>query len=380
MTWLPDAPEVLKFGGSTFRTEAGYPQLAAALDRRLTRTRRPLVVVVSAMSGETERLRARLLRTDPQPQDATLAGLVTLADTVSAQLLAAALQRSGRSAVVLAGHQLGLCTDSTFLWARLEAVDPAPLRAALAEHEVVVVPGGQAVDRSGRPTWLGKNSSDLSAVVLAMLLEAPRCTIHSDVDGVYSADPNLLTGARLMGEVSYRTAELMSQYGAKVLHRGAVALARRRGIEIVCRLNRPPYRSGTTIAAGGGGSSAVVVDRRAVALAYPDEPAAAEAHQTLCGAGVEAVRVGAEPIVAVGGYLDHEAFHRGAGLRPGRPVGVPVTVVRPDGVDCRIAADPTRAVRLAQRLHDELYPDPLYADSLHADPRVAPRTAQLEGV
>src|SRR5690606_21059595 len=116
---------------------------------------RHFAVVVSAMPGETERLRERLTTVNPHPEDASIAGLLTLADTVSAHLLASALHRRGMTATVLAGHQQGRRTDATFARARLARLGPGPLRQALAAHQLVLVPGGQAADEQGRPTWLG---------------------------------------------------------------------------------------------------------------------------------------------------------------------------------------------------------------------------------
>ncbi|MFD6619631.1 aspartate kinase, partial [Streptomyces albidoflavus] len=311
-------PVVVKFGGSSFRTLAAYGQLAEALSRRVEQENTRLVVVVSGQPGETEQFRERLSQVNAHPEDETVAGLLTLADTVGAQLLATALHRTGRSATVLAGHQLGLTTDSAFMWARLEHTDPEPLRAALSENEVVVVPGGQAADKEGRPTWLGKNSSDLSAVAVAAAVGAPRCEVHSDVDGIYSSDPHLITGAQLLGQVSYNTAALMSLYGAKVLHRRSVRLAQRHGIEIVCRYNRDPFTIGTVIGSAGSTVAAVVLNQRSAALRYATDEFADQAYAAFHGANIDVVRLTSGPLVAVtGGFVDLPEFQRRNGITPG---------------------------------------------------------------
>ncbi|MFJ6480993.1 MULTISPECIES: amino acid kinase family protein [unclassified Streptomyces] len=350
-----NTPVVLKFGGSTFRTPAAYEELAAGLDERIRSEGRPMAVVVSAMQGETEALRGRLHEVNRQPGADTAAGLLTTADLVSAHLLTTALHRRGRTATVLAGHQLGLTTNASFLWARVVRTDPGPLRRALAEHEVVVVPGGQAVDAEGRPTWLGKNSSDLSALAVARAVGSHVCEIHSDVDGIYTSDPHLITGARMLPEVSYNMAALMSLYGAKVLHRRAVQLALRHRIEIVLRYNRAPYAAGTTISGAGTQMAAVVFNERSVVLDYPDDAQADAAHHAFHLEGLDTVRLNRQPSVAViGGYVDKEAVQRRHGVKAGRPAGVPVAEVRGSKVTTHVAAGGEDALHLAQRLHDRL--------------------------
>ncbi|GGW69674.1 hypothetical protein GCM10010503_53740 [Streptomyces lucensis JCM 4490] len=354
-TGAQQPPAVLKFGGSSFRTLAAYQHLAEALSRRVEEEGTRLVVVVSGQPGETEQFRERLSQVNPHPEDETVAGLLTLADTVGAQLLATALHRTGRTATVLAGHQLGLTTDSAFMWARLEHTDPEPLRTAVRDHEVVVVPGGQAADREGRPTWLGKNSSDLSAVAVAAAVGARACEIHSDVDGIYSSDPHLITGARLLGEVSYNTAALMSLYGAKVLHRRAVRLAQRNRIEIVCRYNRPPFPRGSVIGTAGSSVAAVVLNQRSTALRYATEELADRAYTVFHGANIDVVRLTSGPLVAVtGGFVDLPEFQRRNGLTPGEYAGIPVTAVRGSQVATRLAVDEEDALHLTQRLHDHV--------------------------
>ncbi|MFJ1972095.1 aspartate kinase [Streptomyces sp. NPDC087903] len=358
-------PAVLKFGGSSFRSLSSYGSLAEELGRRVDEDGTKLVVVVSGQPGETEQFRDRLSRVNPHPEDETVAGLLTLADTVGAQLLATALHRAGRTAAVLAGHQLGLVTDSAFMWARLERSDPEPIRAALRDNDVVVVPGGQAADSQGRPTWLGKNSSDLSAVALAAALGAPRCEIHSDVDGIYSTDPHLVSGTRLLKEVSYDIAAMMSLYGAKVLHRRSVRLAQKHRVEIACRLNRAPFRTGSVIGKRGASAAAVVLNQRSTALRYASEQDADRAFAAFHGANIDTVRLTSGPLVAViGGFVDLEEFQRRKGLTPGVVAGVPVTALRGSKAATHVAADEDDALLLAQRLHDALQdPDARFPES-----------------
>lgn len=350
-------PLVLKFGGSSFPGPAAYHEIAAALDARVTAAARPLVAVVSAMPQGTESLRALLHAVNRHPLDTTTAGALTTADLVSAHLLATALHRRGREAAVLPGHRIGMTTERGARWARVRATDPAPLHAALAEYPVVVVPGGQAVDQRGRTTWLGKNSSDVTALALAGALGAPECEIHSDVDGVYSADPHLVRGAARLTDLTYDMAALLSRYGAKVLHRRAVAAARRHGTVIVCRGNRPPFPAGSRVGttAAHRATAAVVVDVRSRVLRYPTGPTADQALRSFRGEGVEAIRLpGGHLVALIGGYVDEEALRLRHGLPRPHLAGVPVTVVRDRAVVTRLATGPDHAVALAQRLHDRI--------------------------
>lgn len=349
------APAILKFGGSTFPTLRAYADLAQALRQRIEGERRPLAVVVSAMPGETEKLRGLLHEANPRPENATVAGLLTLADTISAHLLAAALHRGGVTATVLAGHQQGLATESTFMWAKVDHLDAAPLLRAFDEHQVVVVPGGQAADLQGRPTWLGKNSSDLSAVFVAAMLGADRCEIHSDVDGVYSADPNAISGAHLLPEVTYGAAALMSLYGAKVLHRRSVRTAKRHGITLVCRHNRAPFPTGTVISTVGAPATSVVLNTKSRVLAYRTATQADHAHSVFHTEGIDTVRLEDGPHLAIiGGYLDIDHFHRAHSLPRAHVLGIPVTEITGSQAITYIAPGLQQAQELAQKLHDAL--------------------------
>ncbi|MCZ0985632.1 aspartate kinase [Streptomyces diastatochromogenes] len=351
----PATPAVLEFGGSSFPSLDSYCALARALHRRLDDEQQPLVVVVSAMPGETEKLLGLLHLTDPHPVDATSAALLGLADTASAHLLAGALHHSGVAATVLAGQQLGLVADGDFLSADVDHLDPAPLRRALETYQVVVVPGGQAADRRGRPTRLGPYGAELSAVLVAGALGADRCEIHADVDGVCTADPGLVQGARLLPELSYETAALMARYGTRVLHRPCVRAAEEYGVALVRRRNRAPYPAGTRIGATGVRAAAVVLNTESRVLGYRTDAQADHAHGVLGTEGVDTVRLPGGPQLAViGGQRDLDRLHRVDDLPEAEVLGVPVTEITGTRATTRIARDPEEAVRLARRLHDAL--------------------------
>jgi aspartate kinase len=256
-------PLVLKFGGSAFLTPDGYIRVARYVSGRTAAARRPAVVVVSAMSGTTGRLKETLGRiTSDPPQDAA-ALLLTSGEVVSVALMTAALARTGASAVPISAADTGLRGDGPASDARLRAVDPGPLRRALAERGLAVVPGGQAVDESGRILLLGRNSSDLSAVALAGALGADTCELFSDVPGVCTADPFLVPQARLIERISFAGIRRMAVLGAKVVHGSAVTWAERTGVRIRCRpLSTAEAEPGPGTVIGDGPAPGAVVAAR----------------------------------------------------------------------------------------------------------------------
>jgi aspartate kinase len=308
---------VFKFGGSTFLELADYQRVAGYIRERLAADTSKIVLVVSAMAGLTERLRGLAQQLHPAPSAETYDALLPLADTLSANLLRVALESCGVAVTSLSGFQLGVLSDDNYSRARVLHVDPAPLTRALEHASVVVVPGGQAVDRDNRPTMLGKNSSDLTAVLLAAALQRSECEIFSDVCGVYTADPNLVEGARLCPELSFDAVIALASSGAKVLHPKSVAAGRDNGVRIVCRANRDDYRVGTVVGAGTV-PNAVVIDHRSQVLELDDAGALARAEERLRAADVPLLVVehGGQPLlVIVGGFFDGVSFLRQAGIQ-----------------------------------------------------------------
>ncbi|MFE9255371.1 hypothetical protein [Streptomyces sp. NPDC006879] len=229
-------PVLMKFGGSAFVELDGYARVARYAVERLTREGRPLVIVVSAMSGTTTRLRQFLdALSDEPPADAS-AMLLTTGETVSVALLATALASRGVFVRPLSAPDIGLVADRVSDRARLRRAEPAPLRAALHDDgcQAVVVPGGQAAEAGGRTVMLGRNSSDLSVVALAGALGVDHCEIYSDVPGVCTADPYVVPNAQVLDRIGYQGLRLMSWYGAKVVHDSAIDWAERTGVRLRC--------------------------------------------------------------------------------------------------------------------------------------------------
>lgn len=188
-----------------------------------------MVVVPSAMSGETNRLLALAKELSPaKPGDAYSRELDMLASTgeqASSALLAIALQSEGMDSVSYAGWQVPIRTNSAHTKARIESIDDAKVRADLAAGKVVIVTGFQGVDEFGNITTLGRGGSDTSAVAVAAAMKAQECLIYTDVDGVYTTDPRVVPEARRLHTVSFEEMLEMASMGSKVLQIRSVEFA-----------------------------------------------------------------------------------------------------------------------------------------------------------
>jgi aspartate kinase len=215
---------VEKYGGTSVGTLDRIKNVA----RRAVATQRAgndVVVVASAMSGETNRLLAMANQLSPNPDERELDALVATGEQQSVALLAMAIRDLGVQARSYSGAQVGLTTDSAFTKARIKGVDEQMIRARLREKEILVVAGFQGVDDEGSITTLGRGGSDTTAVALAAALKADRCDIFTDVDGVYTADPNVVSTARKIDRISYEEMLELASLGAKVLQLRSVELA-----------------------------------------------------------------------------------------------------------------------------------------------------------
>ncbi|HVB78690.1 MAG TPA: aspartate kinase [Candidatus Binataceae bacterium] len=225
---------VQKYGG----TSVGSIDRIRAVADRVARVRAGgdnVVVVVSAMAGETNRLfkLAAQLSDSPHPRETDV--LVATGEQVSAALLAIRLQALGHPTVSFLAHQLKLATDSNHGNAKIRSVEAERLTRALADGSIAVVAGYQGVDAKGDITTLGRGASDLTAVALAAALKADACEIYTDVEGVFTADPNICPRARKLGRISYDEMMEMAGLGAKVLQLRSVELARRYSVPLVVR-------------------------------------------------------------------------------------------------------------------------------------------------
>ncbi len=238
------APVVMKFGGSSVSDLDRLRSVAAKVALRARD--QPVVVVVSAMGKTTNGLvdMARELSSPPPVRELDM--LLTTGERSSMALLAIAIQAAGQPAISLTGSQCGIITDHQHGRARIMEVRPFRIVDELAAGSVVIVGGFQGVSYKREVTTLGRGGSDTTAVALAAALGAD-CEIYSDVDGVYSADPREVSGARPIPELDYETMQALARAGAKVLHSQAVELAEDRGIAIYARHVSPGITGQTVI-------------------------------------------------------------------------------------------------------------------------------------
>ena len=184
-----------------------------------------IVVVPSAMSGETNRLLglAKEITTQPEPRELDM--LASTGEQVSVALLALALQSIGKQAVSYAGWQVAIKTDSSHTKARIESIDEAKVKQDLNAGRIVIITGFQGVDDKGNITTLGRGGSDTSAVAVAAALKAQECLIYTDVDGVYTTDPRVVSEARRLNTVTFEEMLEMASLGSKVLQIRSVEFA-----------------------------------------------------------------------------------------------------------------------------------------------------------
>jgi aspartate kinase len=225
---------VQKYGGTSVGDLARIRNVA----QRAAKTRREgndLVVVVSAMAGETDRLIRLAQEASEIPNLREYDSLISTGEQVSAALLAITLQTMGIPAKSLLGPQIRVLTDSAFSVARIREVETARLRRELKAGRVPVVTGFQGVDSEGNITTLGRGGSDTTGVAVAAALKADVCEIYTDVDGVYTTDPNICPEARKISRISYDEMMEMASLGAKVLQIRSVEFAKKYNVPIHVR-------------------------------------------------------------------------------------------------------------------------------------------------
>ena len=215
---------VQKYGG----TSVGSPERIQNVAKRVARWHgqgHQVVVVVSAMSGETNRLIELAKQLQDQPDPRELDVVISTGEQVTIGLLAMALKEVGLKARSYTGSQVRIVTDSAFTKARILKIDEQLLRADLDEGTVVVVAGFQGVDESGNITTLGRGGSDTTGVALAAALKADECQIYTDVDGVYTTDPRIVPEARRLSSITFEEMLELASLGSKVLQTRSVEFA-----------------------------------------------------------------------------------------------------------------------------------------------------------
>ncbi|HEU4409037.1 MAG TPA: aspartate kinase [Polyangiaceae bacterium] len=225
---------VKKFGGTSVGSIERMRKVAR-LSAESRRAGNDVVVIVSAMSGETNRLLSLARELGEAPNGRELDTMVATGEQVSAAMVAMAIEAEGEKAYSLLGHQLPLCTDSAFTRARIERIDQSALRRALARGQIPVIAGFQGVDDANNITTLGRGGSDTTAVAVAAALKADVCEIYTDVDGVYTADPRVCPSGRKLKSISYEEMLELSSLGAKVLQVRSVEIAMKCGVPVHVR-------------------------------------------------------------------------------------------------------------------------------------------------
>lgn len=226
---------VQKYGG----TSVGTTERIKAVAERVVKTAKQgnqVVVVVSAMSGETDKLIGLAQKISSSPGEREMDLLLSSGERVTSALTAMAVEALGHKAKSMTGRQAGIITDTVHMKARIERITGERVREALGDGYIVVIAGFQGITEGETDvTTLGRGGSDLSAVAVAAAIKADLCEIYTDVDGVYTTDPNIVPGARKLDKISYEEMLELASLGAKVLQARSVEFAMKYNVPVVVR-------------------------------------------------------------------------------------------------------------------------------------------------
>ena len=222
---------VQKYGGTSVGSVERIHRVAERVVRFHEAGHR-LVVVLSAMSGETDRLVRLAHQVTPDPDEREMDMLLSTGERVTIALLAMELRGRGINASSFTGRQVGIITNSTHTKARIARITAERIKEALADGIIPIVAGFQGINERSDVTTLGRGGSDLTAVALAAALKADRCIIYTDVNGVYTADPNIVPNARRLAKISYEEMLELASLGAKVLQSRSVEFAARYRVSV----------------------------------------------------------------------------------------------------------------------------------------------------
>ena len=269
---------VQKYGG----TSVASPERIKEVARNIIETKKAghhVVVVVSAMGQTTDELLELAHQINPTPEDREIDMLLSTGEQISIALLAMAIHSMGHEAMSFTGAQVGIVTDSTHTKARIVKINPEKIIRELENGNVVIVAGFQGIDFEQNITTLGRGGSDTTAVALATVLKAERCDIYTDVEGVYTADPRTVPGAKKIKEISYDEMLELAILGAKVLQPRAVEFAAKYNVPL-CVLSSFTNRAGTLITKEAKNMEDIVVrgiavqedEAKITILHVPDKP------------------------------------------------------------------------------------------------------------
>ena len=222
---------VQKFGGSSVANAERVMNVARIVTETY-HSGNDVVVVVSAQGDTTDDLIAKAAEINPKASKREMDMLLTAGEQMSISLLAMAIESLGYPVISLLGWQAGFNTNSAYGMARIKSIKTDRLRAELDKRNIVVVAGFQGLNKYDDLTTLGRGGSDTSAVAIASALHADRCQIFTDVEGVYTADPRKVPGARKLKEITYDEMLELATLGAQVLNNRSVEMAKKYNVEI----------------------------------------------------------------------------------------------------------------------------------------------------
>jgi len=284
---------VQKYGGTSVANVERIQNVA----RRAVETKRQgndVVVVVSAMSGETDKLIGLAKTISEMPDERELDMIMSSGERVSSALTALAVKELGEKSMSFTGRQIGLVTDTAHTKARIERITAERLKKAIADGFIPIVAGFQGISPEEDVTTLGRGGSDTSAVAIAAATGADRCEIYTDVDGVYTTDPNIVPEARKLNKISYDEMLEMASLGAKVLQTRSVEFAKNYNVPVLV-LSSFNYNPGTLVTKEDAEMEKVVVagiaydknQSRITVVNLPDKPGiAAEIFKGLADANI----------------------------------------------------------------------------------------------
>ena len=226
---------VMKFGGTSVANWSRVEVVTNIIKKRLSSNKQRILVVVSAMSGETNKLIGEFKEIDNDINNPEYDVILSTGEQFSSAFLSTALNKSGIISRSLMGWQIPILTDSHYSKARILSVDTSNIKRFFKKYRVLVVAGFQGITKDKRITTFGRGGSDTSAVAMAVALKSKCCEIFTDVDGIYSADPRIVKNARKIKKITYEEILEMASLGSKVLHPRSVELAMKYGIKIHVR-------------------------------------------------------------------------------------------------------------------------------------------------
>jgi aspartate kinase len=239
--------KVLKFGGTSVGTLERIQNVANII-KKIKDDGHDVIAVVSAMSGETNKLLEYAENFSKNPLSSEVDMLLSSGERVTSALLSIALNEQGYKTTSMSGREAGIITDNAHTKARIETIDTTNMKNAISDGKIIIVAGFQGVvENTKRVSTLGRGGSDLTAVAIAGAIEADVCEIYTDVDGIYTTDPRIVGKAKKLDKISYDEMLELASLGAKVLQNRSVEMAKKLNVNLVSRSSFTPEVEGTLI-------------------------------------------------------------------------------------------------------------------------------------